>query len=134
MKTTSANFEDTYAKVFARSTPKKKQTSNSKKGDKYDDHNIKKSFRIQGITEDVEKSRGENLVPTTEKVNDVLKTIGVQPQIVEMKRLGKFSKEGDKPRTPLDTVSTEHEARMVMAKSFENRNKLVDKMSFSRTL
>ena len=96
MKTTSANVEDTYAKVVARSIPKKNETSNSENDNKYDNHNIKKSFRIQGTLEDVEKSHGENLVPTTEKVNDVLKTICVQPQIVGMKRLGKFSS-GAKP-------------------------------------
>ena len=125
MKTTSANVEDTYANIVARSIPIKNERSNSKNEDKYDDHNIKKKFRIQGVPEDVEKSRGENLVPTTEKIDDVLKTIGVQPQIVGMKRLGKFSKERAKPRTLLVTVSTEHEARMILAKSFENRDKFV---------
>ena len=68
----------------------------------------------------------ENFVPTTERVNYVLKTIGVQPQIVGMKRLGKFCKERAKPRTLLVTVSTEHEARMILAKNFENRDKLVN--------
>ena len=44
-----------------------------------------------------------------------------------MKRLGKFSKKRAKPRTILVTVSTEHEAIMVLAKNFENRDQLVDK-------
>ena len=131
MKTTSANVEDTYAKVVARSITKKNEKSNSKNDDKYDDHNIKKSFRLQGIPEDVEKSRGENLVPTTKKVNNVLKTIGVQPQIVGMKRLGKFSKKRAKPRTLLVTVSTEQEARMILAKSFENRDKTRERTCLS---
>ena len=61
MKTTSANVEDTYAKVIGRSIPKKNQTSNSKKDDKYNDHNIKKGFRLPGIPKVVGKSRGENL-------------------------------------------------------------------------
>ena len=111
METTSANVGDTYAKVVTRSIPKKIEASNSKKDDKYDDHNIKKSFRIQGIPKNVEKLCGENLVPTTEKVNGVLKIIGVQPKTDEMKRLGKFSKESAKPITFLVTVITEHEAR-----------------------
>ena len=63
------------------------------------------------------------LSPTTEKVNDFLKTIGVQPQIAEMKRLGKFIKERAKSRTLVVKVSTEHQARMFLAKSFENRDK-----------
>ena len=115
MKTTSANVEDNYAKAVARSIPKKNETSNSKNDHKFHNHNIRKSFRIQGIPEDFEKLRGENLVPTTEKVKNVPKTIGVQPQIVGMRRLGKFSKEREKPRTLLVTVSTEHKTRMILA-------------------
>ena len=68
MKTTSTNVEHTYAKLVARSISKKNKTGHSKKDDKYDNHNIKKGFRLQSILEDVEKSRGENLVPTTEKL------------------------------------------------------------------
>ena len=115
-KTTSANVEHTYAKVVAGSIPKKNETSNSEKDKKYDDHNIKKIFRTQGIPEDFEKSRGENLVPLNEKVKYVLKIMGVQPQIVETKRLGKFSKGSVTPKTLLVTVLTEHETGMVLAK------------------
>ena len=61
--------------------------------------------------------RDENLVPTTEKINDVRKINSVLPQIKEKKRLGKFSKEREKSRTLLITVLTEHEARMVLAKN-----------------
>ena len=89
-------------------------------------HNINKSFRIQGIREDPEKSKGENFVPTTEKVYEVLKKLGVKPQIEEIKRLGKISKERIKSRTLLITLSTEHEARLVLAKSFEKRDELRD--------
>ena len=73
-------------------------------------HNINKSFRIQGIREDPERSKGEKFVPTTEKVHEVLNKLGVKPQIEEIKRLGKFSKERIKSRTLLITLSTEHEA------------------------
>ena len=87
-------------------------------------HNINKNFRIQGIGEDPEKSKGENFVPTTEKVHEVLNKLGVKPQIEEIKRLGKFSKEPFKSRTLLITLSTEHEARLVLAKSFEKGDEL----------
>ena len=40
-------------------------------------HNINKSFRIQGIREDPEKSKSKNFVPTTEKVHEVLNKLGV---------------------------------------------------------
>ena len=35
-------------------------------------HNINKSFPIQGIREDLEKSKGKNFVPTTEKVSKTM--------------------------------------------------------------
>ena len=60
-------------------------------------------------------------------MNVVLKTVVVQPQIMKMKVPGKNSKQRAKLRTILDTLSTEHEARMDLAKSYENRDKLVDK-------
>ena len=66
------------------------------------------------------------MCPTTEKVHEVLKNLGGKPQIEEIKRLGKFSKERIKSRTLLITLSTEHEARLVLAKSFEKRDELRD--------
>ena len=79
----------------------------------------KKSFRIQGIREDPEKSKGENFVHTAEKLHEVLNKLGVKPQIEKIKRLRKFSKERIKSRTLIITLSTEHEARLVLVKSFE---------------
>ena len=64
--------------------------------------------------------------PTTEKLHEVLNKLGVKPQIEEIKRLGKFSKERIKSRTLLITLSTEHEARLFLAKSFEKRDELRD--------
>ena len=89
-------------------------------------HNINKSFRIQRIREDPEKSIGESFVPTTEKVHEVLNKLGVKPQIEETKSLGKFIKERIKSQTLLITLSTEHEARLVLAKSFEKRDEQQD--------
>ena len=69
MKTTSANVEDAYAKVVARSIPKKNETSNSKKDNKNDDQacqGIPEDVQIQCIPEDVEKSHGENLTPSAQ--------------------------------------------------------------------
>ena len=75
-------------------------------------HNISKSFRIQRIREDFEKSNGESFVPTIEKLHEVLNKLGVKPQIEEIKSLGKFIKEHVKSQTLLITLSTEHEARL----------------------
>ena len=85
------------------------------------DHNIKKSIRIQGISEDADKSKAENCGSFMNKVKDVLHQIGVTTQITELKRLGKFSNTGKKPRTLLLTLPTEHDARLILAKANEKR-------------
>ena len=67
-------------------------------------HNIRKSFRIQRIREDFEKSNGESFVPTIEKLHEVLNKLGVKPQIEEIKSLGKFIKEHVKSQILLITL------------------------------
>ena len=109
MKTISMIVEDTYAKVVARSNHKKNETAKPKK-EKSHHHNIEKSSRIQVIPEDVEKLRGENL-----KNQRCSQDYWRQPQIMETKRPGKYSKQRAKPRTILVTISREHEARMDLA-------------------
>ena len=47
-----------------------------------------------------------------------------------MRRLGKFDKDRKKSRTVLVTFNTEHEARLVLAKSFEKRTELKDENIF----
>ena len=93
-------------------------------------HNISSSLRIQGIPEDPDKKKHENLVPTNEKVTDLLNTIGVDTKVKELRRLGKFDKDRGKPRTLLVTFNTEHEARLVLAKSFEKRTELKEQKIF----
>ena len=48
----------------------------------------------------------------------------------ELRRLGKFDKDRGKPRTLLVTFNTEHEARLVLAKSFEKRTELKEQKIF----
>ena len=86
--------------------------------------NIKQSFRIQGIPEDHNKTKSENLVPTTDEVHEILSEIGVRPEVKELKRLGEFKRERKKPRTLLVTFANEHEARLALAKSIEHREEL----------
>ena len=121
-KTTCEKLEKSYADVLS----VKAQPGAGKEVKQEIHHNINKRFRIQGIREDPEKSKGENFVSTTEKVHEVLNKLGVKPQIEEIQRLGKFSKERSKSRTLKITLSTEHEARLVLAKSFEKRDELRD--------
>ena len=53
------------------------------------DHNTSQSFRMQGVAED-RKIKAMNWLPATQKVNERLNLIGEKPNIVELKRLGKF--------------------------------------------
>ena len=86
--------------------------------------NIKQKFRLQGIPEDQNKTKAENLGPTTDEVNEILSEIGVRPEVKEVKRLGEFKRERKKPRTLLVTVANEHEARLALAKIIEHRKEL----------
>ena len=74
-KMTCDKVEKTYAAVVAVET-----TSGKPKGVKTDvnskSHNINKCIRIQGIPEDPNKTKGENLVPANDEVNDLLNSIG----------------------------------------------------------
>ena len=93
-------------------------------------HNISSSLRLHGIPEDLDKKKYENLVPTTEKINEILTKIGVDTKVKELRRPGKFDKDRRKSRTVLVTFNTEHEARLVPAKSFEKRTELKNEKVF----
>ena len=95
------------------------------------DHIIIKSIRIQEIPEYPDKSKAENLVPTTNEVNDVLNRIGVTTQITELKRLGKFGNTRKKSRTLLLTLPAEHDDRLVLQKAHEKRTVLTEKCVFN---
>ena len=90
------------------------------------DINIRKNVRNQGVPEDPEKSKAENLVPTTDVVNGILEGMGVTSRITELRRLGKIDSDRKKPRTLMLTLSTEHEVSLVLAKAFERRHDLKD--------
>ena len=94
------------------------------------DLNIRKIERIQRVAEDPEKSKPENFVPTTNVVNGILEGMGVTSRIIELRRLGKFDSDRKKPKALMLTLSTEHEARPVMAEAFERRHDLKDKGNF----
>ena len=122
-------IEQKYAKMTAKTLEKAASvvtSSNSKTKVKSEDLNISASFRIQGIAEDPEKTVDENLVPTTEKVKNILQSFNVNTEITSMKRLGKFDKTRIKPRTLLVTVLNEYDKKLIMAKSVENREVLTE--------
>ena len=94
------------------------------------DHNLRKNIRIQGVPEDADKSKAANFVSTTNEVNGMLNRIGVTSQIMELKRLAKFSKTREKPHTLLLTIPTEYDARLILAKAHEKRAVLTEKSAF----
>ena len=125
-KMTCDNVEKTYAAVVAVET-----TSGKPKGVKTDEnsksHNINKCIRIQGIPEDPNKKKGENLVPTNHEVNDLLNSIGANAHVTQIQRLGKFPNDRKKPRAVLVSLANEHETRITLAKSREFRNSSVER-------
>ena len=116
MKTTCDKVEKIYSAVVAAETTTRinqaQTTQHAARSNS--DHNINQSFRIQGV-------------PTNDEVNEILDIIGVKPKIIELKRLGKFDRNRMKPKKLLVTVPSEHEARLVLAKSREKREQLVEK-------
>ena len=126
LRNTCEKVEKTYSTVLTgnnkNAVPKEQQNRTN--------HNINQCIRIQGIAEDPQKSKAENLVPTNEEVKKILEIVDEQPNIVEMKRLGKFDEKRTKPRTLLLTVANHHEARLVLAKSLEKRTQLSERKVF----
>ena len=120
------NLKKKYAAVVAVET-----TTGKPKGVKNDEnsknHIIDKCIRIQGIPEDPNKTKGENLFPTNDEVNDLLCSIGANAHVKEIQRLGKFRNDREKPRSVLVTLANEHETRITLAKSRKFRNNLVER-------
>ena len=71
---TCDKVEKTYAAVVAVESnsgkPKEVKTDENSKS-----HNINECIRIQGIPEDPNKTKGENLVSTKDEFNDLLNSI-----------------------------------------------------------
>ena len=88
------------------------------------DFNISSSFLIQGIPEGPKKTINENLVPTIEAVNSILKSVEVDTEITSMNFLRKFTKKRTKPRTLLVTVRNEYEMKLIWTKCLEKREEL----------
>ena len=73
-------------------------------------------MQLQGITEDPNKFLAKNFVPIHEELIELLHLIEERTKNKELKKLGKAGSEQSKPRTLLLMVSSEHEARRVVAK------------------
>ena len=126
LKNTCEKVEKTYSSVLSTNLKTEKAKIDESQTKPSPRHNIHQSFRIQGIREDPAKSKAENLVPTCDEVNKMMDTLGLQPkpQIVEMKRMGKFDNARTKPRPLLVTLSTEHEVSLLLATARRKRDEL----------
>ena len=125
-KKTCDKVEKTYAAVVAVVT-----TTRKPEGVKTDEnsksHNIKKCIRIQGLPEDSNETKEENLVPTNDEVNDLLNSIGANAHITQIQRLEKFRNDRKKPRAVFLTFANEHETRITLAKNRDFRSNLVER-------
>ena len=60
------------------------------------DHQMRRNINIQGTTQDPEKPKTENFVPTTEALSEILEVMGVPGQMKELESL--VNKIREKPR------------------------------------
>ena len=104
-KTMCDNVEKTYVVVVAIKT-----TTGVKNGENSKRHNINKSIGIQGITEDPNKTKGENLVSTNSKYR-FARFDWCECTCHGNTKSWKISKGYKKPRAVLVPLANEHEAK-----------------------
>ena len=90
-------------------------------------HNILKTIRIQGIPEDLEKTKDENLFSLNENIKDVFDAIEVNTMVKNVRRLGRFDKKRSKPRSVLVTVPNCWDTQRILAKAREKWKLLSDR-------
>ena len=86
--------------------------------------NVKSSFRVRGLPEDLTKNKEENALLANEQPKEVLTEIGVDVKIERLQRLGKIAKERPTPRNVIVILSNDWDVRYVLAKSAENRKRM----------
>ena len=94
---------------------------------KLEDLNIPSRLRIQVVAEIPEKIVDANIVPTTEKIKNILQSFKVNTEVTLMKQLGQLDKTRVKPRILLVTVRNEYDKNLIMAKSVENLKNFTNK-------
>ena len=137
VRKTHEKVEESYASVVNKVEENKKVTVSqpTKERNISLSHNIEINFRVKGIPEDPDKTREQNFVPTLDNVTHILKTIGVEAEIVNLRLTGKFQKERAKPRAVLVSLPSATAVKLVLDKSVERRPELKDmKVFVSRAL
>ena len=92
--------------------------------------NILKTFRIQGIPEDLEKTKDEILISLNENKKDIFDAIEINTTVENVRRFGRFDKERSKPRSVLVTVPNCWDTRRILTKAREKRKLLSDRGFF----
>ena len=137
VRKTNEIMEESYVSVVNKVEDNKKVTMSQPPKERIISlsRNIEISFRVKVIPEDPDKTRDQSFVPTIEHVTHILITIGVEAEIVNLRRLGKFQRERAKPRAVLITLPSATAVNLVMNKIAERQPELKDmKVFVSRAL
>ena len=86
--------------------------------------NVKSSFRVPGLPEDLTKNKEESALLANEQLKVVMTEIGVDVKIERLQRLGKIDRERPTPRNVIVVLSNNWDVRYVLAKSAENRKRM----------
>ena len=121
---TEKSMEKILEKKIVRKVVNVQKTSDKQKESH---HNILKTFRIQGIPEDLEKTKEENLISLNENIKDIFDTIEVNATVESVRRFGRFDKERSKPISVLVTVFNCWDTRRILAKAREKWKLLSDR-------
>ena len=123
--------EKTYASAKSSNrNPNSSSTSEQQKYYRKFDYNIAKSLRLQGVKEDLSKSKGENLVHKANEVIVIMNKIGVNATVKELKRLGKFKSYRACSRKLLLNLQSEQEVRLVLVRATERTEILSQRSVF----
>ena len=87
-------------------------------------HNILKTSRIQRISENLEKTKNENLISLNENIKEIFEAIEVNTTVENVRR---FDKERSKPRRVLVNVPHSWDTRRILAEAREKWKLISDR-------
>ena len=78
---------------------------------------VQKSVRSQGVPEDPERSKADNLVPMTKWVNGKFEGMGVTSHVTELRQIRKFACNKKQLGMLMPSLWNEHDAKSGLSKS-----------------
>ena len=103
--------------LIKKNSMKQNEKADNKKSNNF--HNVSKCLRIQGIPENKDFSKNENVFHANETIKEIFEKLRVNANVENVHRLGKFSESRSKPRVTMVTLSSEWHAKLILAKSAE---------------